>query len=388
MPEQEQDNNSFKELDLAKIIINTWNIKWYIISIAAISIILAAIYSHTKKPNDFLAKLEMKIISDFEYEQYKELSLTLKEQKGRFFSVHNLPNFNFTFQVSQIELFHLFMDDLLSRNSLIQSIKEHQILQREDFVGEEEFEKAVLIFSYKYQIDRENKQENKKSTYSGSISFNTDDKQLDESILKNALIKTNNNVQELLLGRYNRIIERYKVRKKYLIEDLDILINNSFQDYERKKNKELLHLSEQAEMARAYGIKNFVDVFEMNNTQIKSDWDSGELTFLHGYEMLEKRKEIINSRSNKENFIKGLPELMEKKRAINQELFLERMTSAFEKSPLNTQDFKAAIYDLNLISYEQKIVNFLFYRTAVILFLFGSLALFIHKVISQSKRNL
>ena len=158
-----------------------------------------------------------------------------------------------------------------------------------------------------------------------------------------------------------------KISNDYKIIDIDEKI--SF--VERKKENYILNrisfLHEQAEMARNLGIQNpTIDLtsMEADDGSNVTTLDKEQPFYFQGYRAIEKEIEILERRQQKTNIFDTfyadkfdlnieLEELNAEKFAIESDFTIQRLSEAFNNSPLNYNDFQAVNYDLADINYKK-----------------------------------
>ena len=176
-------------------------------------------------------------------------------------------------------------------------------------------------------------------------------------------------------------------KQVFELEDLEFLIANALEDYDRNTSDRLAYQIEQASIARKLAAaKNTIEAqtFSAQNgmvANVKTDTPF----YLRGYEAIEKEIELIKSRTNTEAFVKGLVELEQKQRTIKQDKTLERAESLFASTPiLNTNDFSAVSVTVDATAFETKTKKMLMLALAVVI---GGVIGVIYVLISSAVRN-
>ena len=164
-------------------------------------------------------------------------------------------------------------------------------------------------------------------------------------------------VLDINKNRFETLVRTERLKRSFKLEDISTQITNILADYDRKTLDRLAFLSEQALIARKLDVaKNTIEAqtFSAQNgvvASVKTDTPF----YLRGYEAIEKEIELISSRKDKRAFASGLLELEQKKRALEQDMTLQRAEKLFAETPLaKPSEFSAASVAVEATRFEYK----------------------------------
>ena len=330
------------EIDLVEVIINIWNNRLKIAAITFVFIVLStALYFVFKPP--FTAKTEIIPITIFENNLYSSYNSLTKPQEGK--DDKKINRFD---QVNRNYLLNFFLEELKIKEIIQEAIVNYQILDRKKFNNEDKYLQAVKKKALKVNLLRPvNVDGSKRSEtrLNWVIEFVVDDKDKWEKALSFIEIKINNKIQNYLKLNFDRTLDNLKLLNQFELEDLNLKINNVKKDYDTETSNRLAFLREQALIARKLNIEN--NTLEVENfstpSGVISNLQSGKPHYMRGYVMIEKEIELIETRTNKDAFIKNLLDLEKKKRTLLEDKLLDRTEKLFNNTPIGTNNnFKAA----------------------------------------------
>jgi len=352
------------EINLIELIHTLWVGKWKLA--AAVVISLVAVTTHqSNKTNNFTATTEIKPIG--------------KLQLNNFFMINNLientnTNINTdtdigantsnrvsieekSTKMSNSKLLNLYFDVLNERTVFENAIREFNLLEASQYNNEQEYSEAIIKLASSVKILSPNLDEVNLETSYYTINFTYHDVKKWKSVLIYVDELANKLVKKLLVEEYNNTLSLLKIEQKYQLEDISIRINNKLNDYDREISDRLAYLEEQSAIATKLGIKkNTIEVQTFGNTNASvSHVKTDSPFYLRGYEAIDKEIELINFRTNKKAFINGLFDLEKKKRAIEQDLTIERIKLALKSTlPATNNKFSAASLDIVTTKFEYK----------------------------------
>ena len=333
------------EIDLIEVIINIWNNKLKIAAITVIFMVLSAVlYSVFKPPLN--ARTEILPITFFENNLYSAYS-SITEAQG----TENEKKILVTNRLDQINrnyLLTLFLEELLTREIIVKAIKNYKMIDQKKFDSEDEYLKAVeksaleLNLLRTVNLDGDKKSETRLNWI---IEFEIYDKDKWEEALSYIETEINNNIRKYLKLNFNIALDNLKLLDQFELEDLNLKIKNVKKDYDAETSNRLAFLKEQALIARKLNIEN--NTLEVENFSTPSGVISSVQTetpyYMRGYTMIEKEIELIETRTNKDAFIKNLLDLEKKKRTLLEDKLLDRTEKLFNNTPIGTNNnFKAA----------------------------------------------
>jgi len=283
---------------------------------------------------------------------------------------------------------NLYIDQLDDRTLFEEAIRKYQLLDVEKFEDKQAYEEAVIELASSIDISppiniNGTEKGDLRSFWTIGFEYNDDAKW--KSVLSFVDSKANQSVQRILQQLFQNSLSVAKQKQMFELEDLEFLIANALEDYDRNTSDRLAYLIEQASIARKLGVaKNTIEAqtFSAQNGMVVI---TDTLFYLRGYEAIEKEIELIKSRTNKEAFVKGLVELEQKQRTIKQDKTLERAESLFASSPiLNTNDFSAVSVKVDATEFETKAKKMPMLALAVVI---GGVIGVIYVLISSAVRN-
>jgi len=358
------------ELDLFEFFETLWDGKWKIVGVVIFSVLSVFGYQTIQPQPNFEASTEIKPISSVEAGRYSQ---------------SNALGF---FEVSPNTLLNLYIDQLDDRTLFEEAIRKYQLLDVEKFEDKQAYEEAVIELASSIDISppiniNGTEKGDLRSFWTIGFEYNDDAKW--KSVLSFVDSKANQSVQRILQQLFQNSLSVAKQKQMFELEDLEFLIANALEAYDRNTSNRLAYLIEQASIARKLGVaKNTIEAqtFSAQNGMVVI---TDTLFYLRGYEAIEKEIELIKSRTNKEAFVKGLVELEQKQRTIKQDKTLERAESLFASTPiLNTNDFSAVSVTVNATTFETKAKKMLMLALAVVI---GGMIGVVYVLISSAVRN-
>jgi len=333
------------EIDLIEVIVNIWDNKLKIAAITVIFIILStALYLVIKPPLN--AKTEILPITIFEsnlYAQYNSLTMPQGEKDDK--KIKDKNRFD---KIDKDYLLSLFIEELQTKDIIIEAIKKYQLIDQKKFASEDEYLKTVQKKALKLNLLRPINVDGDKrgeTRLNWIIEFEVDDEDQWEEALSFIESEINNNIKNYLKLNFNTTLDNLKLLDQFKLEDLNLKINNAKKDYDNETSNRLAFLKEQSLIARKLNIEN--NTLEVENfstpSGVISNLQSAKPYYMRGYAMIEKEIELIESRNNKDAFTKNLLDLEKQKRALLEDKLLDRIEKFFNNTPIVIDnDFKAA----------------------------------------------
>ena len=333
------------EIDLIEVIINIFNNKLKITAITVIFITLSIALYFINKPS-IKAKTEILPITIFEnnlYASYNSLTVAQGEKNDKKILTSNRLE-----QINRNYLLDLFLEELRTKDIVIEAIKKYQLIDQKKFDSEDEYLKAIEKSALKLDLlSPINVDYNKRgeTRLNWIIEFEVDDKNQWEEALSFIEIEINNNIKDYLKLNFNKTLNNLKLLDQFKLEDLNLEINNAKKDYDNETSNRLTFLKEQSLIARKLNIEN--NTLEVENFKtpsgVISNLQSAKPYYMRGYLMIEKEIELIETRTNKDAFTKNLLDLEKQKRTFIEDKLLDRTEKLFNNTPIvSGNDFKAA----------------------------------------------
>ena len=364
------DQQSNDEIDLIELFQTVWDGRWKIVRIAFLSLLGVVGFQFTQPAPSFVATTEIKPINSVEAERYTAI---------------NALGF---FKVPPSLLFDLYKEQLEERVLFEDAIRKFGLLDASRYEDETAYNDAVIELAASIEIlppsnlDGKGKTADIRRYWELVFEFNDDDKW--KEALRFVNDSASETVRNILTKKFETSLLVAKQKKSFETEDLIILIDNLLSDYDRKISDRLEFLKEQAAIARKLGVaKNTIEAqtFSAQNGMI-ANFKTDTPFYLRGYEAIEKEIELVETRKNKEAFAKGLLELEQKKRALEQDKTLERTESLFALTPIaSPNDFVAVSISVGATDFENKSMRLLMLALALV---FGGMIGVMYVLISKA----
>ncbi len=330
------------EIDLLQLIETIWDGKWKIIAITAVCVLGVFGFQAISLAPIFVATTEIKPISSKKADAYSSL---------------NSLDF---YSVTRQNLLNLYIERLTQPDTLSKLFREMALLDREGFDSDDEYNFALRALAGEVtllppvNVDGKERGELRRN-WTLSIEYTGRDKWL--STLNQLHDIATKDVLDINNNRFETLVRTQRLKRSFELEDISTQITNILADYDRKTSDRLAFLSEQALIARKLGVeKNTIEAqtFSAQNgvvASVKTDTPF----YLRGYEAIEKEIELISSRKDKRAFASGLLELEQKKRALEQDMTLQRAEKLFAEMPLaKPSEFTAASFAIEATEFEYK----------------------------------
>jgi len=379
-PEQSQAFND--EIDLADLIRALWQGKWLVIGVTLATLALGIAYLMIT-PKSYTASLEISALPLMKVELYEELNTT-----------------EFMPLVNQASLLNSFLDDFQSLDSLEQSIKSSNFITQQEDETDEEFAFRIRATANTFSISPNSKKTNDTNFI---LRFTTQKPKLMNEIVNNALIQSNQNVNKYLVKSFQRRKTESARRIKFSLKDLNSSRKLALASYKTDIQSRLAILDEQAKLARSIKLsvgslssmpnKNVSSVYlplplekrdineAMDITNLgsgaKKEDDIGSYLlsqdvnetplYLRGFLVIEEEIKSLQSRQSPERFIPSLTIIDRDIFKLQQDPTIERAEEVFANTPIGTDQFSAASYDIALIEYESNTKTSLILALSIVL---------------------
>jgi LPS O-antigen subunit length determinant protein (WzzB/FepE family) len=329
------------EIDLLELIKILWEGKWTIVGTTGFvtSIALVVLIS---VPSSFDATTKIKPISAFAADAYAE---------------SNALGF---FVVDRSALLASFVGRLDDRELFVEATKALSLINRDDFEAEALYEEEVLAFVESLRLLpplNEDGLERGVSRRNWELVAEYDDQDKWLEALRYVERRANAEISALIRQRFATKVLVTERSEAFRLLDLGTSIDNALEDYNRDTADRLAFLREQADIARELGVaKNTIEAQTFSaQTSILASIETDTPFYLRGYEAIEKEMQLIKSREDKQAFVKGLVTLEREKRAVEQDLTVERAKVLFESTPAWTgEGFEASAFTPEGTTYDAK----------------------------------
>ena len=386
-----------KEIDLFSLIEIIWRGKWKVVSTMAFCLFLAISFEDLILDKTFTATTIIKPINSNDYDKYSLFNSSQKiiskksEKKNKIIVgeeevevVQKKEEETNIFEITPKSLLNYYIEQIEEGSILETGIEKYNLINRDDFGSEDNYRDAIEKFASEIKILRPIEENNERLNHILTGKYDNEIKW--RKFLAFVNDEVNKKVKSNLNNRFATIVSVNNQRKKFLIKDLEIDIDNVKKDYEINIKKRLAFLKEQAAIAKKLDIKKDTFSFQNFNTEntfMSNDQKSSPF-YRRGYLAIEEEIILIKNRNNKHNFIKDLIEIEQQKRALEQDKTLERALYLFKTTPLNEKDFKATLVKVSTTNFEINNKKNLFYVLALIL---GSIIGVIYVLIANALKN-
>lgn len=408
------------EIDLLQLIEWMLDGKWKIISAALVCLFISYGFQVVGPKPSFVATTEIKPIPAVLFEDYHQSNAlefftiyrNVEERDLAEFSVkaralrefHKDRNQNRDTQIDSDSvldrerapsavLYQIFVEELSNRTLLAEIFKKHNLIVRDDFENEKDYEFALKQLAATVSIKPP------KMEADGQILDSATNMELqfvfnDQSKWLNALselkITATQNVRETIKTRFNNLVASSKQKRTFEIEDIDAEISSLVFAYDIETKMRLAHLSEQAAIARALDIAKQTNIPKpsiyqtlSNPSDIGSEVDTA--LYLRGYEALEKEIEVINLRQNKQLHPKGLIALEQEKLIVSKDKTPERAEKLFAETPvMNSEAFQAVSFEIEATNFVYTNSRKLFLAIAAVI---GGMIGVVYVILSNAMRS-
>jgi chain length determinant protein (polysaccharide antigen chain regulator) len=351
----QQDND---EIDLADLVRSLWKGKWLVMGTALATVILALVYLIII-PKSYTGTLYIAPLSFVEASEYLPLDTT---------ELINLDS-------KQLET--LFIEDL----QLFEGLK--KFAEEKKYIKRLENESTLEFNARKESVVRGlfiiSKPVNKKSDIEPkwTIELTTQQPELATEVLSNAMSSSNDNVNSQIQNIFDNYTTARARNIAMEIEDISIAADVLLAQEKLTTQVRLAFLKEQAIIARAVGIEQNTLTAQVFTTQsaLVTDVSQERPFYLRGYVPIEKEIDILSSRQAPELFIPELASLEKAKQELLLDQSVNRAKIAIKSTPIGTDTFKAASYDLSAIEFKSQTKTTLI--LALSLVLGGMLGIFV-----------
>ena len=324
------------EIDLMELVANLWEGRWLIAGVTALSVALGSAYTWIT-PNSFTATYPINQVDTATASQYDAINLYARENDQ-------------ILSIDADRLHDLAIEKIETRDPLTSAAA--TVLSKQDdlLAGSEEFQTAVTQLAYSIELLPPEEEEQ-----SWFLQWFGTDEEFARRFLALSIDNTNQLVKDSLQELFTTRLALLETQRENRLEDLDTEIEEAVATYEMRRDRRIAYLREQAAIARQLGIaKNTIEAqtFAAANGVLTSV-NTDSPFYLRGYEAIEEELNLITSRTDPTPFVSGLVELIQERRAIQNDRTIERAREAFALTPIASDDFTAIHTDVNLLEIER-----------------------------------
>lgn len=326
------------EISLTEIFKSIWEGKWLIAAVSAFCLVLGSLYAYTQ-PTTVRLSLDLNILNDEDFLAYES---------------YNHVSSNKLFSIEKSTLSSLFIQELNDIDKWIRALSKQRLLNEVNFNEQQYSENEIVSLANRFKIsshtDLNDKNQHWSIIYAGKLIGNETD------IIEDVLKTSTEAVRIFLQKKFKSAKTIYSDNLEINLEELNNKIDNQIAIYDQKTRNEVAFLNEQAQIARALGVKrNTIEAQTFqSNDQIITNLTNNDSFYLRGYEAIEKQIDLLKNRASKEAYIDELVELYDKKRALKQINIADRAQMAFNTTPIVQGGFKAVEYDIRSINMQKQ----------------------------------
>jgi len=346
--EQSQPYND--EIDLADLVRALWDGKWVVISTTIVAVLAAVIYL-TITPKTYTGALEISPLPTVHAEVY--LTLNDSELIG----------------INSNKLETLFIEDILTYKGLEASIKENSYLEKLENESELEFSLRISNAARAFTLSKPSNKKDKEQQPKWTIALTTQQPELAIKVVSDALSVANDSVNRQVQNTMDRLLAAHSRRITRELEDIDTASSIALNNEQLKTQSRVAFLSEQASLARAIGIDKNTLTTQTFTTQsaLITSVNKDEPFYLRGYLAIEKEIEILSSRPLPKLFIPELVTNEKRKEQLLQDRSISIAKELLALTPIGTDAFEAASYDLVSIKFQSKTKQSLILALSIVL---------------------
>ena len=352
-PSQQQPdhNQSFNdEIDLADLVRSLWNGKWLVIGVTFVSVMLALAYL-VLVPKTYTGSLEIAALPNAKADVYTEL---------------NASGF---VAVDEQVLLKLFIDEVKSYNGIEYFIKTYGYIEQQEDETDREFTFRLRSTAYDFSLVPPTPESVKNFQPNWVLNITTENPDMASQIITDSLALSNQSVNKQIAATFQRRRDEKARKNKYAIEDLDLRKQRALAKYEIDTTVKLALLDEQAQIARELDLSNgsFSAQTYSNASTVVTSSGKDEPIYLRGYLAIEKEIKMILTRQSVNPFVSELTYIENSKLQLLQDKTVTRVDELLTNTPIGTEQFSAAVYDLASVEYKSKTKSALVLALAVVL---------------------
>jgi len=351
MQQQSNSDQSYSdEIDLADLVRSLWNGKWLVIGVTFVTVVLAVAYLKLT-PKTYTGSLEIEEISHPQFEEYRDLA-----------------EFGLS-PVSSEQLRNLYVEEILEHEGIEQVIQEINYLPRNEEETDAEYNFRVRKAAYAFQFVPPSEKGAKSPQLNWVLQITTHDPILASQLVHSAFSIANEKVNQFLQTDADRTSAINKKILAYAIEDIATAEKNAVNQYKMELAAQIAYLQEQALLAHSIDVDK--TTFSAQNfnaaATVVTSVDQNQPFYLRGFIAIEQDIDMLQNRVSPIPFIPKLIGLAAQRDTLLGDKTIERAAKAVQQSPIGSERFVAANYDLASIEYKSKTKSLLVLALAVVL---------------------
>ena len=350
MQQSNSDQSYSDEIDLADLVRSLWNGKWLVIGVTFVTVVLAVAYLKLT-PKTYTGTLAISALKSVEADIYSELNDT-----------------NFI-SVDEQVLRSMFIEDIQSYNSIEQFIKSYGYVEQQKGETDTEYALRLRSAAYGFALVPPTLAAGKNFQPNWLLNITTKNPDMASQIIIDAFTLSNGNVNQQLTQTFQRRRDAKVRQNKFAIAEFEFKKQRALGKYETRKAAHLALLHEQGQIAHSLNLSNgsLSAQSYANTSTVVTSVAGDEPLYLRGYLALEKEIEMIEARKSPEPFIPQLEFIEDLKLQLLQDQTLIRADELLAITPIGTEHFVAAHYDLASMEYKSKTKFLLVLALAVVL---------------------
>ena len=367
MPKTSEQSQAYNDgIDLADLIRALWQGKWLVIGVTLVVLSFGIVYLKTT-PQAYTGSLGISKLPFVKADAYAELN-----------------ELKFMPKVYGDNLLQGFVDDVKGLNAFEQAIKAFNYITQLEEETDKEFEFRVRATANDFSIVDVSK---KKEPPNLMMRFTTQNPALATKVIEHALDRVNQNVNNGLLESFKRRQIEYSRKVSNSLVDLESAKKIAVIGYKTNKRAKLAILDEQAKIARSIDLatgslstlpNKHVSAayipFPFKAKDVNEDMDETKMIsrtdddtqlpqylmqkdvnetplYLRGFLVIEEEINILQTRKSIEKFIPSLASIERQKFELEQDKTIQRANIVLASTPIGTDQFFAAVYDVALVEY-------------------------------------
>lgn len=294
------------EIDLFGIIDILFKFKLRIILFSIIATFLGLIF-YFSTPKSYELAIEITPAKSSFFLKYFKLNRNIEFSESLYSDIEKLneqktidKELTEQILITNLNIFQNVLDEFSDYDELKEILNQQKNIDKINLNELDEFKKSKTISSYSknFKILK-----SKKNLESFNISLLWHDPNQGLEILNEITNLVLKNVQTSLVSRVNQVPEYLEFIKNNKIELLEKKIKSIANFQKLIDNQRILHLSEQAEIARVMGLANnslYDDSLNIEISPNDFNYKNNSTDYLRGYEVLDKERELLQNRTQEE----------------------------------------------------------------------------------------
>ena len=321
------------DTSVLKLLIFIYYGRWKIFLTAVLSVTVLIGYFYTQPKPQFKAISPIKKINISQarfYDKFNSIYNELDSEDNKK-EIETGP-----FIIDAETLLIEYVEILESKITIKEAIKKFNLLNREDYIDDEEFNENVALTAELIKLIEPNENEKRKFW---QLEFKYNDKEKLSDALAYIHSSTTKAVQESITNQFNQYVEINKNNIKRRIATIKTKINSLVLFELDNKKMKIVSLKSQAAIARELGItspqlesSNYKT--PNNNITLIREPSINNQAYLRGYLAIEEEIRVLEESPSHE-LTNKIALLKLEKRALESSIYIEELNYYFDLSPAN-----------------------------------------------------